>query len=128
MLPNRHTERSNPPMSAVVPASTVLVWASSPGRRAPRILAVALLVLAATAAPSSAADWVFRRSYYSHTPPPGVEPRGPVDPRLGYREAFVGAHPKGAIRGGYRWNNITVSNGYSTDRTVIRESFFDANY
>ncbi len=122
MLPNRHTDRSTAPVSAV------LVFVSPIHRRAPRILAVAVLVLAATAAVSSAEDWVFRRSYYSHTPPPGVEPRGPVDPRLGYREAFVGAHPRGAIRGGYRWNNITVSNGYSTDRTVIRESFFDANY
>lgn len=122
MLQNRHTDRSTAPVSAV------LVIVSPIHRRAPRMLAVAVLVMAATAAVSSAEDWVFRRSYYSHTPPPGVEPRGPVDPRLGYREAFVGAHPRGAIRGGYRWNNITVSNGYSTDRTVIRESFFDANY
>jgi hypothetical protein len=112
MLPKRHTVRLTAPLSA---------------RRA-RWIALALAILTTPASTATAEDWVFRRSYYSHTPPPVAEPRGPVDPRLGYREAFVGAHPRGAIRAGWRWNNITVSNGYSVDRTMIRESFFDANY
>ena len=33
-----------------------------------------------------------------------------------------------AIRGGYRFNNIVIQNGISTDRVYYRENWFDAAY
>ena len=77
--------------------------------------------------PAIASDWMFRRSYFSHTAGPGDSAATP-NSRSAYRQPFVGAHPRFAIRGGYRFNNYTIQNGSGTDRTFIRENWFDANY
>ena len=88
-----------------------------------------LLVLAGLASECQVAqadDWMFRRSYYSHaaTPTDAGSPRS----RSAYREPFAGNHPRFAIRGGWRMNNIILNNGSSSDRTFIRENWFDMNY
>lgn len=94
-----------------------------------RLIALLLAVTFAVASASTAnADsWMFHRSYYTHAPEHGGT-SGPVSTRSGYREAFAGDHPRGAIRGGYRWNTIRMGSGSSMDNTVIRENFFDLNY
>ena len=79
------------------------------------------------ASKAQADNWMFRRSWYTHTPEQGGT-EGPVSSRTGYREAFAGNHPRGAIRGGYRWNHIQMGSGPNVDHTVIRENFFDLNY
>lgn len=89
-------------------------------------LLLAMATLACESRVASADDWMFRRSYYSHaaTPTDVGSPRA----RSAYREPFVGNHPRFAIRGGWRMNSIILNNGSSSDRTFIRENWFDANY
>ncbi len=74
---------------------------------------------------AEAADWMFEHSYYSHRDSPaytmGVAPRS----RSAYRKPVISTHPSFAIRQGYRYNTIGIYNGQSTDRTVIREGWFD---
>ena len=76
----------------------------------------------------NASDWMFRRSYFSHDAASGQSAAGLSSSRSAHRQAFIGAHPRFAIRGGYRYNNITIQNGTSSDRTVIRENWVDAGY
>lgn len=71
---------------------------------------------------------MFRRSYHSHDDSPGNLGAESPRSRAAYREAYVGAHPHFAIRGGWRNNFYTLRNGTTTDTTVIREHFFDAQY
>ena len=78
--------------------------------------------------PALAEGWMFGKSYYSHANSPGFQDGEIPSPRSAYRQAFVGAHPRFAIRGGWRMNSIVISNGYSVDRTIIREDWFDADY
>lgn len=88
-------------------------------------LAAELYGLCGTA-PSS--DWMFRRSYYSHAagPAPGV---GEPESRVVYRQPWMGAHPRLAVRGGWRYNTMVLQNGTSgSDRTIIREYWTDFNY
>jgi hypothetical protein len=89
-----------------------------------------LAVLAALMGPAvgHAGDWMFRRSYYSHDDSPGYAGGSIPEPRSAYRPALVGAHPRMAIRGGYRINNIVILNGNSSDRVYYRENWFDAAY
>lgn len=98
-------------------------------RQACRALLFGLCVggLAAFAEPVSAADWMFRRSYYSHSAGPGLLDDAPPS-RSSYNEPWVGAHPRFAIRGGWRFNSFTLQNGQSTDRTFYRENWYDVNY
>ena len=88
---------------------------------------LALTGLAWGARPADAADWMFRRSYYSHTAGPGLLDDSPPS-RSSYNEPWVGAHPRFAIRGGWRFNSFTLQNGQSTDRTFYRENWYDVNY
>ncbi len=92
------------------------------------ILFAALLVSGYLTAPAQAGDWMFRRSYYSHAQDTDNVPRDYPRSRSAYREPFVGAHPRFAIRGGWRVNNMVLQNGSSTDRTFFRENWFDTNY
>ncbi len=78
-------------------------------------------------ASAEAGDWMFRRSYYSHATGPGM-PDGAVPSRAAFREPWVGAHPRFAIRGGWRFNSFILNNGQSTDRTFYRENWYDVNY
>jgi len=87
---------------------------------------VAGTLLLANAA--SAADWMFAPSYYSHVDSIGYSFPIPPSSRSAYRPAVVGAHPRFAIRGGHRVNNIILRNGNSWDRTTIREDWFDVGY
>ena len=80
-----------------------------------------------TAAPADAGDWMFRRSYYSHAQGSGLLDDAPPS-RSSYSEPWVGAHPRFAIRGGWRFNSFTLQNGQSTDRTFFRENWYDVNY
>jgi hypothetical protein len=91
------------------------------------LCSVCLSWVALTAAPAEAGDWMFRRSYYSHAPIPGLLDESPPS-RSNYAEPWTGAHPRLAIRGGWRFNNFTINNGTSTDRTYFRESWYDVNY
>jgi hypothetical protein len=77
---------------------------------------------------AEAGDWMFRRSYYSHSAGPApVDESAPS--RTAYREPWVGAHPRFAIRGGWRFNTFVLQNGTnSTDRTFFRENWYDVNY
>lgn len=76
---------------------------------------------------ANAADWMFRRSYYSHAGGPGLLDDAPPS-RSNYTEPWVGAHPRFAIRGGWRFNSFTLQNGTGTDRTFYRENWYDVNY
>ena len=84
--------------------------------------------LLAQSAQLPAEDWMFRRSYYSHADSAGFVSGDAPRSRSAYRPAYVAAHPSGAIRGGYRWNNIRLYNGSGYDNTVTYESWFDAGY
>lgn len=87
-----------------------------------------LVALATDSAPIDAADWMFRRSYYSHDSAPGDLDDSPPGSRLAYRDPWVGAHPHVAVRSGYRSNSFTINNGSSTDTTIFRENWYDVNY
>jgi hypothetical protein len=76
---------------------------------------------------AEAGDWMFRRSYYSHAMGPTALDDAPPS-RSSYNEPWVGAHPRFAIRGGWRFNSYTLQNGSSTDRTFFRENWYDVNY
>ncbi len=91
------------------------------------IFCLGLCGLAAAANPADAADWMFRRSYYSHAAGAGLLDDAPPS-RSSYNEPWVGAHPRFAIRGGWRFNSFTLQNGQSTDRTFYRENWYDVNY
>lgn len=97
-----------------------------------RFLRLSLLTFFAGLLPAGntlhASDWMFRRSYFSHAAVPGQSAAGLPSSRSAYRQPFVGAHPRFAIRGGYRFNNIVIQSGATSDRTIIRENWFDANY
>lgn len=82
----------------------------------------------AAASPAHAGDWMFRRSYYSHAPIPGLLDDNPPS-RTAYSEPWTGAHSRFAIRGGWRINTFTIQNGTgSIDRTFFRDSWYDVNY
>jgi hypothetical protein len=100
-------------------------------RRGSVFVALILAGLAWSATTSSSAeagDWMFRRSYYSHASGPGLlDDSSPS--RSASREPWVGAHPRFAIRGGWRFNSYVLQNGTnSTDRTFFRENWYDVNY
>ncbi len=84
--------------------------------------------LAVPSTGAEAGDWMFRRSYYSHNAGPAVlDDSAPS--RTAYREPWVGAHPRFAIRGGWRFNSFVLQNGTnSVDRTFFRENWYDVNY
>jgi len=92
------------------------------------LFSVCLALGFAAAAPANAGDWMFRRSYYSHAPIPGLLDDNPPS-RSSYAEPWTGAHSRFAIRGGWRINTFTIQNGTgSIDRTYFRDSWFDVNY
>lgn len=95
--------------------------------RALLIVAAAFVTFAASSA--QAENWMFRRSYYSHGElPPSLAGEMPNN-RTVYRDPWVGAHPRFAIRGGWRFNTFTIQNGNgSVDRTYFRENWYDVNY
>jgi hypothetical protein len=82
--------------------------------------------LIAGAAETDAADWMFRRSYFSHHLPPEVAQHYPrPHSRSAYRPAVAGTTPGVSLRGGYRYNRIFLGSGGSTDTTIYREDWFE---
>lgn len=75
---------------------------------------------------SSAEDWAFRRSYYSHELPPHLAQIGPLPTsRSAYRVPY---YPKGygaGYRSVWRWNAIYLNAGSGFDRTYIFEGTTD---
>jgi len=92
------------------------------------MIVTGLAALSASQAPAEAGDWMFRRSYYSHNSGPGVlDDSAPS--RSASREPWVGAHPRFAIRGGWRFNSYVLQNGPNgVDMTFMRENWYDVNY
>jgi hypothetical protein len=87
---------------------------------------VALALLAPSAAQGE--EWMFRRSYFSHVLPPGVEPAYPLpESRSAYRPAFYREAFGGSIRSAYRWNNYVIQSGPRVDRTYYREAYIEFN-
>ncbi|WP_166821819.1 hypothetical protein [Thalassoroseus pseudoceratinae] len=72
-------------------------------------------------------DWMFRRSYYSHEIPEELRENYPPPPprRTAYRRPMTGYGPGFAVRGGYRWNRVTLGRGRNTDTLMLRENFFE---
>lgn len=71
-----------------------------------------------------AEDWMFRRSYFTHTPPEGVQPE-PWLPRSrsAYRTAYYGEIPSLSFRSEFRINNRVLRNGPRTDHSIQSEGF-----
>jgi hypothetical protein len=72
-----------------------------------------------------AADWRFRRSYFSHHVPPDLYaydelPRS----RSAYRAAYPNRLPGFSAQGGFRINRIQINSGLSSDTTIIHEGWF----
>ena len=74
------------------------------------------------------ADWMFEPSYFSHGNAPGYVAGLAPQSRSAYRLPWAGAHPRFAVRGGLRYNNIVIRSGNSYDRTLLREGWVDVNY
>jgi hypothetical protein len=73
-------------------------------------------------------DWMYRRSYFSHTPTPGVQPTYPLpEPRSAYRPAYYREALGFSVRSAYRWNNYVLRNGPRTDRTLYQEGYIEFN-
>jgi hypothetical protein len=88
-------------------------------------LLLGVFSLIATAPLADAADWRFRRSYFSHQLPPewyapGELPRS----RSAYRPAYPNQLPGFSVQGGYRFNRIQINSGQSSDTTIIQEGWF----
>ncbi|MBA4031776.1 MAG: hypothetical protein C0478_12925 [Planctomyces sp.] len=91
-----------------------------------RVLATLLVAwsLAAGIHEVRAEDWMFRRSYFTHTPPEGVQPE-PWLPRSrsAYRTAYYGEIPSLSFRSEFRINNRVLRNGPRTDHSIQSEGF-----
>ncbi|QDT38280.1 hypothetical protein Pan189_26700 [Stratiformator vulcanicus] len=74
--------------------------------------------------PANCADWVYRRSYYTHELPPHVAAVSPMPvERSAYRPAITNPYPGFGITGGFRWNRVVMQNGNSRDFTLLRSDF-----
>lgn len=86
------------------------------------------VLLACATSTASAEDWMFKRSYYSHDPPPGVQPNYPLPhSRTAHRPAYYREAFGFSIRSAYRTNNYVISNGNRFDRTYYREGYVEVN-
>ncbi|HET6424148.1 MAG TPA: hypothetical protein VFG20_10720 [Planctomycetaceae bacterium] len=88
-----------------------------------------MTLLLAWAVPAvHAEDWMFKRSYYSHDPPPGVQPTYPLpESRSAYRPAYYREAFGLSIRSAYRTNNYVIQSGNRFDRTYYREGYVEIN-
>jgi len=98
---------------------------SSHRRHARRCLLGLLVACVCSPAWVSAADWMFAPSYFTHPGSPGYRAETAPQSRSAYRRPYIANHPRMAVRGGYRWNNYTIPNGNSYDRTLYQEFFLD---
>lgn len=71
-----------------------------------------------------AANWMFRPSFYSHAPVPGLLEQYPrPKSRSAYRRAYVGRGFGFSVRSGYRINRSFLRSGNSTDTTIYHEGW-----
>ena len=101
------------------------------------ILFVLGLVSSFDVSESSANDWMFRSSYYSHSPSPEllaaqeqapeqfVPPYPQPVPRSAYRPAHAQLGPGFAVRSKYRFNVYRLWTGRSYDTTIFRNFSFE---
>ena len=86
------------------------------------------ILLACSVPAARAEDWTFKRSYYSHDLPQGVQPNYPLPvSRSAYRPAYYREAFGLSIRSAYRTNNYVIQNGNRTDRTYYREGYVEIN-
>lgn len=96
-----------------------------------RAATVVLLLFCAGFGPGSTAraeDWMYRRSYYSHTlsPEAGAVPNHPLpEHRSAYRPAYYREALGFSARSAFRINNYVIRNGPRTDRTIYMEGYFE---
>jgi hypothetical protein len=98
---------------------------ATPPRLSPIVLAAAGLLCVSASA--DAQDWMYRRSYFSHSLPEGVEaPPHPVpESRSAYRTAYYNEGAGFTVRSAYRINNFVLQNGGRVDRTYYREGWLE---
>jgi hypothetical protein len=73
-----------------------------------------------------AADWAFRRSYFSHESPPAAIRRARVPVSYAaYRPAVASPYPGFSVRGVTRFDRVLISSGGSFDSTVLRSNGFE---
>lgn len=97
-----------------------------------RAATVVLLLLCVGFGPGGTAaraeDWMYRRSYYSHTlsPEAGAVPNHPMpEHRSAYRPAYYREAFGFSARSAFRINNYVIRNGPRTDRTIYMEGYFE---
>ena len=87
-------------------------------RRTLRVM-LALAVFLAWEGTAGASDWMYRRSYFSHALPPGVEPSYPLPvSESAYRPAVVSPYPGFGIQEMRRFNHVVIPSGASVDVTL----------
>ena len=88
------------------------------------LIAMAALVCLGEAAGAHAAEWMFRRSYFSHEAVAEAVPGYPLPySRSAYRPALTGTTPGFGGRGGFRYNNIVLGTGRTVDITVLHQGW-----
>lgn len=74
---------------------------------------------------ADAADWRFRRSYFSHQMPQEWYARADLpQSRSAYRAAYPNPLPGFSSQVGMRFNRIQINSGRSSDTTIIQEGWF----
>ena len=87
---------------------------------------VLLVLSCGFVSPAEAEDWMFRRSYFSHTPVGELPPDYPQPVSRSayriarYREGF-------GVSAGWRFNNYVIQNGGRVDRTLYTEGWVEFN-
>ena len=80
---------------------------------------LALAALLAWEGTAGASDWMYRRSYFSHALPPGVEPGYPLPvSESAHRPAIVSPYPGFGIQETRRFNTVAIPSGASLDVTI----------
>jgi len=78
--------------------------------------------------PVAANDWMYRRSYFSHTPVDGYPADYPLpEQRAAHRPAYYREAHGFSVRSAYRINNYVIRNGPRTDRTIYQEGYIEFN-
>lgn len=88
-----------------------------------RVVLLLGLLLVITS-PATAEDWMYRRSYHSHTLPPGVAPQHPIpESRSAYRPAYYNERPGFAFSSSFRFDTNILRVGPRTNRAYHVEGW-----